>query len=124
MLTAADFRRMVLGIKDTVESAHMGHPDFRVNGKVFASLQADEEWGAVRLTPDEQQRFIERDPETFVPAAGAWGHQGWTRVQLAFVEEDVLGEALTIAWQQTAASRTRGRSTNVVGARGRSRRRG
>jgi hypothetical protein len=124
MLTAADFRRMALGMKDTIESAHMGHPDFRVHGKVFASLQADEAWGTVKLTPDEQRRFIEREPETFVPAAGAWGHQGWTRVQLAFAEEDVLGEALTMAWQITAASRTRGRSTGVSGSRGRSRRRG
>jgi hypothetical protein len=103
-MTSKDFRRIVLGMKDTEEGAHMGHPDFRVHGKIFASLQADETWGTVKLSSEDQRRFVDDDPETFAPAAGAWGAQGWTRIQLATADEDAVGEALTLGWQLTAAS--------------------
>jgi hypothetical protein len=103
-MNANDFRRIVLGMKDTAEGAHMGHPDFRAHGKIFASLQADERWGTVKLSPEDQRRFVDDDPETFVPAAGAWGAQGWTRIQLATADEDTVGEALTLGWQLTADS--------------------
>jgi hypothetical protein len=82
MLTSKDFRRIALGMKDAVECAHMRHPDFRVNGKIFASLQADEMWGTVKLTPEDQQRFAADAPQTFVPAAGARGVQDWMRIRL------------------------------------------
>ncbi len=99
MLNAKDFRRIALGMKDTIERAHMGHPDFRVNGRIFATLRADEQWGMVTLTPEQQLDFILEDPSTFVPEAGAWGRQGCTGVLLKSVDEDTLGHALTLAWQ-------------------------
>jgi hypothetical protein len=103
MPTAKDFRRIVLGLRDTAEGAHMGHPDFRVNGRIFASLTQDESRGMVVLTPEQQARFISEYPSGFQPESGAWGRQGCTRVLLASVDEDVLGEAATLARQNIAA---------------------
>ena len=73
MLNANDFRRIVLGLREAVESAHMGHPDFRVNGRIFATLNQDETRGMVVLTPDQQQRFVEEHSSAFEPESGAWG---------------------------------------------------
>jgi hypothetical protein len=110
MLTAEDFRRIALGMKDTSESAHMGHPDFRVKGKIFATLHGDNQWGMVKLTPEQQQRFVHDAPEAFAPERGAWGLQGCTAVRLSAVDEEALGEAMTFAWQNTSATRARPRS--------------
>ena len=99
-MTPARFRRIALGLKDAAELAHHGHPDFRVGGRIFATLgYPDTKWGMVVLTPEQQRGFVRDHPETFVPAAGAWGEQGSTTVRLGSVDEDVLGEALTLAWR-------------------------
>src|SRR5262245_53742227 len=114
-LTADDFRRMALGMKDAIEASHMDHPDFRVNGRIFATLHADMEWGMVNLTPEEQHRFIKDAPDAFKPENGAWGLQGCTAVRLDRVDEELLGEALTLAWQHRAgqppASRSKARKS-------------
>jgi YjbR protein len=99
MMSAKDFRRIVLAMKDTLESAHMGHPDFRVNGRIFATLHPDLLSGMVKLTPDQQLDFVRENPAAFMPEAGAWGRQGCTKVRLDSVDEDTLGEAITLAWQ-------------------------
>lgn len=98
-------RRMALAMKGVVERAHMGHPDFRVNDRIFATLHADPAWGMVKLTPEQQQDFVSRD-EAFVPENGAWGRQGCTAVQLEQVDDEILGEALTLAWQNVARQPT------------------
>lgn len=98
-MKAADFRRIALGMKDTIEGAHMGHPDFRVNGRVFASLHADLAWGMVGLTPDQQQEFVHEYRKVFVPENGAWGRAGYTKVHLDSIDDDTLGKALTLARQ-------------------------
>ena len=79
----------------------MGHPDFRANGRIFATLHPGGEKGMVKLTPEQQKDFIALDPDAFSPASGAWGRQGCTNVRLDSVEEDQLGEAMTLAWQGT-----------------------
>ena len=104
-----DFRRLALGMDGAVEGSHMGHPDFRVNGRIFATLDRDEARGMVKLPPEEQAGFVRTRPSTFVPAAGAWGRQGCTLVAVADVDEDTLGEAMTLAWQ--AAIRAKGSRT-------------
>ena len=101
MLTAEQFRGIVLRMDGAIESAHMGHPDFRANGKIFATLYPDGESGMVKLTPEQQQEFMRRDSVAFVPASGAWGRQGCTTVKLRALDEDMLGEAITLAWQNT-----------------------
>jgi hypothetical protein len=117
MLSEREFRRIALGMKHTVEGAHMGHPDFRVNGRIFATLHPDHQSGMVKLTPDQQQIFVREDPATFVPENGAWGRQGGTRVLLDSVDEDKLGEVITIAWQNIANKGTAGRPTRKRAAR-------
>jgi len=115
MLSHEDFRRIALGMDGAAESAHMGHPDFRVNGRIFATLHPDLKCGMVKLTPGQQQKFVLENPATFVPEKGAWGRAGCTSVRLDLVEEDTLGEAMTLAWQNIAtnraAARPKGRRT-------------
>jgi hypothetical protein len=110
-MTDDDFRRIALGMKDATESSHMDHPDFRVGNRIFATLREDKTAGMVGmviLTPDQQQRFVEEAPKAFVPEKGAWGLQGCTTVRLETVDEELLGEAMTLAWrnrvEKTAAA--------------------
>jgi len=102
-VTANQFRRIALGMEGASEGQHMGHPDFRVNGRIFATLTEDGSRGMVQLTPEQQQEFMSASPDTFVPAAGAWGRGGSTMVQLENVDGDTLGEAMTLAWQKAVA---------------------
>jgi hypothetical protein len=104
-MTADDFRRIALGMNDAVEGAHQRHPDFRVSNRVFATLHADDRWGMVKLTPDQQHSFVGDYPDAFAPESGAWGRQGCTRVRLSAVDEDTLGLALTLAWRNAAEAR-------------------
>ena len=115
MLKPNDFRRIALGLSDAVEGSHMAHPDFRVNGRIFATLHPDGKRGMVKLTPDQQQEFTDANPSAFEPASGAWGRQGCTMVRLDSVEELTLGEAMTLAWQNAVRARPgRPRPTRVV----------
>jgi hypothetical protein len=120
-MTSSDFRRIALGLEGAIEASHMGHPDFRINGRIFATLRHHSDWGMVGmvvLRPEQQQTFVKDNPEAFVMEKGAWGRAGCTTVLLGSVEEDTLGEALTLAWQHIAskgparsASRKRGAKT-------------
>ena len=111
MLSPDDFRRIALGMGHAIEGEHMGHPDFRANAKIFATLYPDGLRGMVELTPEQQQEFVRADPSTFAPASGAWGRQGCTTVKLDSADEASLGEAMTLAWQNTVNKRTPKRST-------------
>ena len=102
MLTARIFRRIALKMEGAVEGAHMGHPDFRVNGRIFATLSADNKRGMVKLLPDQQHEFVLTNPGAFEPSSGAWGLQGSTSVRLDAVDEETLGAAMTLAWQNAA----------------------
>jgi hypothetical protein len=115
--SAKDFRRIALGMEDAIEGAHMGHPDFRVNGSIFATLHHDRQWGMVKLTPDQQRKFVREHPTTFVPENGAWGRVGCTAVRLDAVDEDTLGEAMTLAWQNIARKGTARKTTRKDVAR-------
>ena len=99
MLTFKDFRRIALGMDGAIESAHMGHPDFRVNGRIFVTLHHDMQTGMVAVTPDQQAALVREHPAAFSPEAGAWGRAGATRVRIDAVDEDTLGEAITLACQ-------------------------
>jgi hypothetical protein len=98
-MNATHFRRIVLGMDGAIESAHMVHPDFRVGNRIFATLHHDSDFAMVVLTPDQQEQFICSHPDAFAPESGAWGRDGCTRVRLASVDEDTLGQAVTLAWQ-------------------------
>lgn len=103
MATIAEFRRTALSLPQTAEGEHMGHPDFRVRKKIFASLGVpDKAWGVVKLTPEQQEVLMGAEPGAFKPAAGAWGRRGWTHVRLAAVDRTTLKSALAMAWRNTA----------------------
>ena len=94
---------MALVHPETTESSHMDHPDFRVRGKIFATLgYPDRGWGVVKLTPDQQQLFVDASPDAFVPAKGAWGARGATSVRLKAASKTAVREALQLAWRNTA----------------------
>lgn len=96
-MTADEFRRMALAMKGMIEGSHQGHPDFRSQGRVVASLHASGERGSVKLTREDQATLVREHPETFEAEAGAWGEQGFTRVWLARADEEAVGWALTRA---------------------------
>jgi len=82
-MTAHDFRSLALSLPEAVEHAHLGHPDFRVRGKICATLGPDEDWAMVKLTVDQQGSFVRTEPDVFQPFKGAWGRRGCTRIRLA-----------------------------------------
>ena len=99
-MTIEEFRVVALEVPGAVEAAHMGHPDFRVNGKIFASLgYPDADWAMVKLTPTQQRTFMKVAPKIFSPCAGAWGKAGSTSVHLAAAKKRILGQALRAAAQ-------------------------
>jgi len=94
---------MALSLPEAFESTHMGHPDFRVLGKIFATIpRPDEDWGMVKLTPEQQAKFVEKEPEVFDPVKGGWGRRGATYVRLEVVNQATLRSALVTAWRNTA----------------------
>ena len=97
-MNANDFRRIALSFKDAEESSHMGQPDFRVGGRIFATLASQKQgYGNLMLTPEQQAAFVDELPEVFVPIAGGWGRMGMTHIRLAVANEDVLTGALQTA---------------------------
>ncbi len=95
-----DFRRIALSLPGVEESSHMGQPDFRVGGKIFATLaSAKQGYGNLKLTLDQQAAFVEELPEVFLPIPGGWGRMGMTHIRLAAASEDVLAGALRTAWK-------------------------
>jgi hypothetical protein len=102
-MTSQDFRCLALSFPETEERAHMDHPDFRVGGKIFASLGYPEDgWAMVKLTPVEQEMFIKAQPAVFHPCAGAWGRRGATSVRLKAARKPTLRRALEAAWRLAA----------------------
>jgi hypothetical protein len=94
-----DFRELALSFEGAIEGAHMNHPDFRANGRIFATIAPGETRGMVRLTPEEQAEFLRDHPKMFDPAAGAWGRQGSTMVELKAADKRTVRAAMTLAWQ-------------------------
>ena len=105
-MTANDFRKVALSFPEAIESAHMDHPDFRVRGKIFATLgYPDKDSGVVKLTPDEQRDFVRSDPNVFQPVKGAWGRRGSTSVRLPTANIETVRKAIDAAWRNTAPKR-------------------
>ena len=101
-MTSEEFREIALSFPEAEERSHMNHPDFRVGGKIFATLGPDLTWGMAKLTPEQQQDFLRSYPTAFKPAAGKWGEGGATLITLGEADPELAGEALTLAWRNTA----------------------
>jgi hypothetical protein len=105
-VTGAAFRRLALSLPETAEGRHFQVPDFRVAGKIFATLAYEKEgFGVLMLTPEQQAGMVEDGPESFSPVPGGWGRKGSTRVRLAKVTADILEAALRTAWRNRAPKR-------------------
>jgi hypothetical protein len=109
-MTAGAFRRLALEISGAVEAAHMNHPDFRIGGKVFASLgYPDDEHGMLKLTPPQQRALMRKAPGAFGPCAGAWGKRGCTSVVLAPAKTPLVRSALAVAAKNIVRPTSRSR---------------
>jgi hypothetical protein len=99
-MNANDFRRLALLLEGAEEGSHMGSPDFRVGGRIFATLASQHQgYGNLMILPEQQAAFVEEQPDVFVPIAGGWGRMGATHICLAAASEDVLAGALHTAWK-------------------------
>jgi hypothetical protein len=109
-MTIEGFRRRALNLPETSESAHRDHPDFRVSGKIFATLgYPDSKWGMIKLTPAQQRALVAAYPKMFQPVSGGWGLRGATLVRLRYATGKILVPAMTQAWKNTASPRTQKR---------------
>ena len=105
-MTQNEFRELALNFPEVIESAHMHHPDFRVGGRIFATLgYPDEHAAMVKLSPEEQNEFVLTSPGVFTRVKGAWGRQGATNINLPAATIKIVREALTAAWRNTAPKR-------------------
>lgn len=99
-MNADDFRRIALSLDGTQESSHMGAPDFRVGGHIFATLaHASKGYGNLMLTPHRQAEFVAEAPDVFLPVSGGWGRNGATHIRLKAANEELLKGALVAAWR-------------------------
>jgi hypothetical protein len=119
-VTPNDFRRIALSMPDVVEASHMGHPDFRMGGKIIATLgYPDASWAMVKLTPEQQAKLVDANSEVFTPVPGGWGRSGSTRVLLSAADKSTIKDALAIAWENVAAEssakRHKARATRAAG---------
>jgi hypothetical protein len=109
-MTSDAFRRIALALPKAVEFAHNGHPDFRVRGRIFASLgYPDEHWGMIKLTPEQQAAVVAKSAQMFQPVPGAWGRQGSTNVHLPAARVAPVRAAMKVAWGNLAVPATRAR---------------
>ncbi len=99
-MNASDFRRIALSLEGAEEASHMGAPDFRVGGRIFATLASEGKgYGNLMLTPEIQAAFIADAPQVFLPVFGGWGRNGATHIRLSEADEDLLLGALRAAWK-------------------------
>jgi hypothetical protein len=98
-MTGEAFRELALALDGAIEASHMGHPDFRANGRIFATLRADERTGMVKLAPEQQAEVLRQHPGAFEPSPGAWGRQGCTDVILKAAKTPAVRAAMLLAYQ-------------------------
>jgi hypothetical protein len=107
-MTPEQFRRAALKLPGAVEAAHHDHPDFRANGRVFASLSpAGQGWAMAKVSPEEQETFVRNEPAAFEPFNGAWGKAGCTRIKLDVAPAAAVEAALLMAWRGAQATKPR-----------------
>jgi hypothetical protein len=114
-MKASDFRRIALSMEGAEEGSHMGQPDFRVGGRIFATLASEREgYGNLMLTPEQQVDFVAELPDVFVPIKGGWGRMGMTHIVLEKASEDVLTGALQAAWKNRVEKNVKGKKKSSV----------
>jgi hypothetical protein len=114
-VTPSDFRRIALSFEGAEESSHMGAADFRVGGRIFATLASvGQGYGNLMITPELQAAFIADRPDLFLPVFGGWGRMGITHIRLAEADEDTHTGALHTAWKlRVEKNRKPGKKTSA-----------
>jgi YjbR len=114
-MTPSDFRRIALSLEGAEQGSHMGSPDFRVGGRIFATLAAQAQgYGNLMLTPEQQAMFVAEQPDVFIPVLGGWGRNGATHLKLSAANEDLVYGALQTAWKlRLEKNRSVGKKTRV-----------
>jgi hypothetical protein len=121
-MNASDFRRIALSMEGAEERSHMGAPDFRVGGRIFATLASEAQgYGNLMFSPEQQAAFVEEQPELFIPVFGGWGRMGATHIRLAQADEDVLTGALYAAWKLRVEKNARAVTKKRTGSKPRKR---
>jgi hypothetical protein len=116
-MNASDFRRIALLLEGAEEGSHMGSADFRVGGRIFATLASqDQGYGNLMLSPEQQAAFVAEEPEVFLPVAGGWGRNGATHIRLAAANKDLLSGALHTAWKLRIEKNAKGGKTKRASA--------
>ena len=102
-MTSNEFRKIALSLPDTEERSHMDHPDFRIGGKIFATLgYPDKTRAMVKLSPEDQHYFSKDYPDVFAPVSGTWGRRGATSVYLKNAKKGLIAKAIEAAWRNIA----------------------
>lgn len=101
-MTADDFRALALSFPESAEGRHFETADFRVAGKIFATLRASDGRAVLKLTPDQQRLFLETSPPLFQPVKGSWGEKGWTQVRLEQTDNEIVRHVMATAWRNVA----------------------
>jgi hypothetical protein len=117
-MTAAEFRAMALSMPEAEEREHMGRPDFRVRSKIFATLDDDERFAVLKLTPEQQEMLLDAQREgreAFAPVKGAWGQSGWTQAALARASKRAVRAAMKLAWGNVAPKALLARGSAMSG---------
>lgn len=118
MMQPSDFRRLALSLEGTEEGSHFGAADFRVGGRIFATLAAEKHcYGNLMLTPEHQAAFVAEAPDIFMPIPGGWGRNGATHVILAAANEDLLLGALRTAWKIRVEKNQRAKPRRAISAK-------
>jgi|ERR1700722_854988 hypothetical protein len=114
-MKVADFRRIALSLEGVEESSHMGSPDFRVGGRIFATLASEKlGYGNLMLAPEQQAEFVGELPEVFLPIKGGWGRSGMTHIRLSEATEDVLTGALRAAWTNRVEKNAKSKQRSAI----------
>ena len=117
-MTVKDFEKIALSMEGAEQGSHMGATDFRVGGRIFATLaSAKEGYGNLMLTPEVQADFVGEMPEIFLPVHGGWGRMGATHVRLAKASKDVVTGALRAAWKLRVEKNGKTRVKTKAGGR-------
>lgn len=121
-MNTKDFRRIALSFEGAEEGSHMGAVDFRVGGRIFATLGSVKQgYGNLMLDLEQQTAFVEDMPDIFLPIPGGWGRMGATHIRLAQANEDVLTGALRAAWKLRVEKNIKAGKKGKAASRGRSR---
>lgn len=108
-MTQDEFRALAASFPEAAAGSHFDTSDFRVGGRIFATLRKTDGRAVLKLSHDEQQLLMATAPGLFEPVTGAWGRKGWTRVVLEASDAATVRHAMAMAYRSVTPKRPHGR---------------